>query len=147
MNGRFRAFFAILSLRVNRATGGPEGQFLCARLAERFGAHSWPCRLLDLMSCEPGHCRRQLFDWRYGASPARIERPNPPKGTNMFGSLAKGQIRTWLAFAGGILIAIGDWSITDITSLVTDIETMAGIISALVAAVWSAKDKMGAPAE
>lgn len=58
------AWLASASMLVNRMTGGEADQYLCARLAEKWGAHSWPCRLIDLFA-GPGHCRRIWFDWTY----------------------------------------------------------------------------------
>jgi hypothetical protein len=61
-----RPYFAALSLWVNEHTGGKRGQYLCARLAEAYGPYSWPCRFLDWLTGEVGHCRKQLFHDRFG---------------------------------------------------------------------------------
>lgn len=65
MRKALRLLFAALSLWINENTGGEKGQFLCARIADRYGAYSWPCRFLDWMAGEESHCRKQLFAWRY----------------------------------------------------------------------------------
>ena len=50
-----------LSRILNRISGGPQGQTLCARIAER-RPDCWFCRL---MSCivEPNHCAIELAYW------------------------------------------------------------------------------------
>lgn len=60
-----RPWLAAVSLCLNRMTGGPPNTYLCVRVAHSFGAHSWPCRLLDELCREPGHCRKILFWDRY----------------------------------------------------------------------------------
>lgn len=57
---------ARLSLLINAATFGPPDTYICARLADRFGPYSLPCRLLDALCRERGHCRKQLYRHRYG---------------------------------------------------------------------------------
>lgn len=61
-----RAWLARASLVVNRLTGGEPGVYLCARLAARWGAYSLPCRVLDALTMERGHCRKQLYRQRFG---------------------------------------------------------------------------------
>ena len=53
--------FGNLSRGLNRMSGGPRGQTLCARIAER-----WPeclfCRLMSRI-VEPNHCAIELARW------------------------------------------------------------------------------------
>lgn len=65
MRARLRPVFIFLSMALCRAMGGEKDQYLCQRCAEVFGPYSLPCRVLDWLCGEPGHCRRQLFDWHY----------------------------------------------------------------------------------
>lgn len=60
-----RSLLGRASRAVNRIMGGEPGQTLCARVAARWGAHSWPCLVLDFLCREPGHCRKQLWADRY----------------------------------------------------------------------------------
>lgn len=60
-----RSWLARTSLIVNALTFGPPNTYLCARVAARWGAYSLPCRLLDMLCREPGHCRKQLWFDRF----------------------------------------------------------------------------------
>lgn len=61
-----RDFLARASLVLNRITLGPPNTYICARLADRLGPYSLPCRVLDAVTRERGHCRKQLYRHRYG---------------------------------------------------------------------------------
>lgn len=59
-----RSMLGRASRALNRMMGGEQGQTLCARVAARFGPYCWLCLFIDRFT-EPGHCRRELFDWHY----------------------------------------------------------------------------------
>ena len=52
--------FGNISRFLNRVSGGPRGQTLCARLAAR-NPKCWLCRWLEWV--EPNHCLRELARW------------------------------------------------------------------------------------
>lgn len=55
-----RSFLATVSLALNRISGGERGQYLCARIAERWGADCLFCKLVGLALGEPEHCQSLL---------------------------------------------------------------------------------------
>lgn len=60
--------FGNFSRVLNRVSGGPRGQTLCARIAERW-PECWFCRLMS-RTVEPNHCAIELEHWRA---------PRPPR--------------------------------------------------------------------
>lgn len=59
-----RPWLAALSLVLSRMTGGEPGEYLCVRIARRWGSYCLFCRMIGRIT-EDGHCRRLLFDWNY----------------------------------------------------------------------------------
>ena len=55
--------------------------------------------------------------------------------------ITKGQIRAAMLFAAGWMLATGDWSMSDLSALVTDLYNLAGIVLTAAGAGWSAVDK------
>lgn len=58
-----RSILATASMALNRISGGERGQYLCARIAVRWGANCKFCKLLGALLREPSHCADQLSDW------------------------------------------------------------------------------------
>lgn len=54
--------FGSLSRALNRMSGGPQGQTLCARIAERCPECVF-CRLMSRI-VEPNHCAIELAHWQ-----------------------------------------------------------------------------------
>lgn len=57
-----RLFLAAVSLWISEHTGGEKGQYLCVRIAERYGSDCAFCRIIGALLSEP-HCQDQLSDW------------------------------------------------------------------------------------
>lgn len=60
-----------LSRTLNRMSGGPRGQTLCARIAER-QPDCWFCRLMSRI-VEPNHCAIELASWVRRGTPTEAE--------------------------------------------------------------------------
>ncbi|MBB4571101.1 hypothetical protein GGE67_004838 [Rhizobium leucaenae] len=60
-----------LSRILNRMSGGPRGQTLCARIAER-QPDCWFCRLMSRI-VEPNHCAIELASWVRHGRPTEAE--------------------------------------------------------------------------
>lgn len=52
----------VISLALNRLSGGKRGQTLCARVALVFGAECLFCKVIAAAT-EPGHCAAALERW------------------------------------------------------------------------------------
>lgn len=69
--GRAMTILGNLSRTLNRMSGGPRGQTLCARVAER-RPDCWFCRLMSRI-VEPNHCAIELAYWVKHGTPAEAE--------------------------------------------------------------------------
>lgn len=56
-------------------------------------------------------------------------------------TFTKDNLRTLMAFAGGVLVMSGDWSLTDLSVLMDEIKTIAGALTTLGAFGWGLMDK------
>lgn len=65
--------FGNLSRGLNRMSGGPRGQTLCARIAERW-PECWFCRLMSRI-VEPNHCAIELARWDRRVTPPAARPP------------------------------------------------------------------------